>query len=38
MLPENVRVTFHYGFSMAMGGGEYERRKSFALDRQRHDV
>ena len=29
--PENVRVTFHYGFSMAMGGGEYERRHSFAL-------
>ena len=29
--PENVRVTFHYGFSMAMGGGEYERRKSFLL-------
>ena len=31
MLPENVSVTFHYGFSMAMGGGEYERRKSFVL-------
>ena len=29
--PVNVRVTFHYGFSMAMGGGEYERRKSFLL-------
>lgn len=29
--PENLRVTFHYGFSMAMGGGEYERSKSFAL-------
>ena len=29
--PENVRVTFHYGFSMAMGGGEYERRHSFVL-------
>ena len=30
--PENVRVSFHYGFSMAMGGGEYERRSSFVLD------
>lgn len=29
--PQNVRVTFHYGFSMATGGGEYERRKSFLL-------
>jgi len=29
--PENVRVTFHHGFSIAMGGGEYERRSSFAL-------
>ena len=29
--PVNVRVTFHYGFGMAMGGGEYERRKSFLL-------
>ena len=29
--PQNVRVTFRYGFSMAMGGGEYERRKSFLL-------
>jgi hypothetical protein len=29
--PQNVRVSFHYGFNMAMGGGEYERRKSFAL-------
>ena len=29
--PQNVQVNFHYGFSMAMGGGEYERRKSFAL-------
>jgi hypothetical protein len=29
--PQNVRVNFHYGFSMAMGGGEYERRKSFLL-------
>ena len=34
--PKNVRVTFHYGFSMAMGGGEYERRKKFSLDWQRH--
>jgi len=30
--PQNVRVNFHYGFSMAMGGGEYERRASFAID------
>jgi hypothetical protein len=30
--PRNVRVNFHYGFSMAMGGGEYERRASFAID------
>jgi hypothetical protein len=29
--PKNPRVTFHYGFSMPMGGGEYERRKSFAV-------
>lgn len=29
--PQNVRVTFHYGFSTAMGGGEYERRESFLL-------
>jgi hypothetical protein len=29
---ENVRVTFHYGFSADMGGGEYERRSSFAID------
>jgi hypothetical protein len=31
--PENetdVRVTFHYGFSADMGGGEYERADSFA--------
>ena len=31
MPPENVRVTFHYGFSAPVGGGEYERRKSFLL-------
>ncbi len=30
--PGNVRVMFHYGFSMAMGGGEYERQESFAID------
>jgi len=30
-VPQNVRVNFYYGFSMAMGGGEYERRKSFLL-------
>jgi hypothetical protein len=29
--PQNVRATFHHGFSMAIGGGEYERRSSFAL-------
>ena len=29
--PKNVRVSFQYGFSMAMGGGEYERSKSFTL-------
>jgi hypothetical protein len=27
--PENLRVTFHYGFGTALGGGEYERRNSF---------
>lgn len=27
--PKQVQVTFHYGFSTEMGGGEYERRKSF---------
>lgn len=32
-VPENLRVIFHYAFSMAMGGGEYERRASFAIDR-----
>ena len=31
MLPDNVRVSFHFGFSMAMGGGEYERSESFVL-------
>lgn len=30
-LPANPRVSFHCGFSLAMGGGEYERRKTFAL-------
>lgn len=29
---DDVRVTYHQGFSMAMGGGEYERRASFALN------
>ena len=29
--PQNVRVTFHHGFSMELGGGEYERRSSFAI-------
>jgi hypothetical protein len=32
--PENddVKVTFHYGFSAAMGGGEYSRYDSFDAD------
>ncbi len=30
-LPVNLRVTYHYGFSMPTGGGEYERSKTFAL-------
>jgi hypothetical protein len=29
--PANVRVSFHHGFSAAMGGGEYERAASFAV-------
>lgn len=29
-VPDMVRVVFHYGFSMAMGGGEYERSQTFA--------
>lgn len=29
--PVNVRVTYHHGFSMALGGGEYERRQTFML-------
>jgi hypothetical protein len=29
--PVNLRVTYHHGFSMATGGGEYERNKTFAL-------
>jgi hypothetical protein len=29
MAAQNLRVTFHYGFSMALGGGEYERAASF---------
>lgn len=27
--PQNVRVTFHYGFSAELGGGEYERADTF---------
>jgi hypothetical protein len=27
--PQDVRVSFHYGFSKDMGGGEYERSDSF---------
>jgi hypothetical protein len=30
--PQNVHVRFHHGFSAPMGGGEYERRKSFLLN------
>lgn len=30
--PASVRVTYHYGFSAAMGGGEYEREPSFVVD------
>ena len=29
--PANLRVTYHYGFSMPTGGGEYERGKTFAF-------
>jgi hypothetical protein len=29
--PVNLRVTYHYGFSMPIGGGSYERGKTFAL-------
>jgi len=29
--PVNVRVTYHHAFSMPLGGGEYERRQTFAL-------
>lgn len=29
--PVNLLVSYRYGFSMAMGGGEYERGQSFAL-------
>jgi hypothetical protein len=36
--PDNVRVSFHYGFSMAMGGGAYERRSSLAVDGVPHTV
>lgn len=28
--PQSVRVTYHYGFSAEMGGGEYGRADSFA--------
>ena len=30
--PADVRVTFHYGFSADLGGGEYEREQSFAAE------
>ncbi|MEL6194800.1 MAG: hypothetical protein AAFR66_22255, partial [Bacteroidota bacterium] len=29
--PEGVRVSFYYGFSSEVGGGEYERESSFSL-------
>jgi hypothetical protein len=29
--PVDVKVTYHHGFSADMGGGEYEREKSFAM-------
>ena len=29
--PVNLRVTYHYGFSMPTSGGTYERGKTFAL-------
>ncbi|MCC2641083.1 MAG: uncharacterized protein K0S45_1496 [Nitrospira sp.] len=29
--PVNPRVTYHYGFSMATGGGEYERGRTFGI-------
>jgi hypothetical protein len=28
--PDAVRVTYHYGFSAEMGGGEYDREQTFA--------
>jgi hypothetical protein len=28
--PQSVRVTYHYGFSAPMGGGEYDREASFS--------
>ena len=30
--PASVRVTYHYGFSADMGGGEYEREPGFMLN------
>ncbi|WP_414569485.1 hypothetical protein [Nostoc sp. CCY 9925] len=32
--PENVRVTYHYGFSADMGGGEYDRAASLNYELQ----
>ena len=29
--PVNLRVTYHYGFSMPTGGGSYERGKTFTI-------
>lgn len=31
-LPDTVHVTFNYGFSAEMGGGEYDREDTFAAD------
>jgi len=33
--PEDVRATFHYGFSADMGGGEYDRTKTVPADFQK---
>ncbi len=33
-LPETVQVSYHYGFSAEMGGGEYSRSASFSGDNE----
>ena len=30
-VPANVQITYHHGFSADVGGGEYEREKSFSM-------